>query len=119
MSVMNFRVKKKKNVVGKLDICNSLCQHWLLPMVEINLERHEIMDIGHLCPIVHYPHAAKCFSGLLTPLYRGCNGLRPSLNSQNCSDSSDTIFDEEPEETEDTHILSILGSSTVGLVDLF
>lgn len=43
---MNFRMKKKKkNVVSKLDICNSFCQHWLLLIVRINSESYAIMNI--------------------------------------------------------------------------
>lgn len=86
-------------------------------MVAINLESHEITDIRHSCPTVHY----HMWPLLLAPLYRGCNGLRPSLNSQNCSKRKaylDVIFDEEPEEMENTDTLFVLGSSTVDLVDL-
>lgn len=49
MSVMSLkkRVKKnQKNVAGKIDIFNSLCQHWLLSVIGINLQSHKIMAIG-------------------------------------------------------------------------
>lgn len=48
MSVMSLKKKvlKKKNAVGKIDILNSLCQHWLLSVIGINLESHKIMAIG-------------------------------------------------------------------------
>lgn len=48
---MNFRLKKKKEtVVHKLDICNSFCQHWLLPIVRINFESNRTMNYS--CPVL-------------------------------------------------------------------